>query len=88
MIKEVPMSRNDVFIDLGSGKSCLELICMVTLWSWRQSGPVVYELDSESSGPCSNSGQSDGVVFLGKILHTRSAHGSPPRCILNGYQRI
>ena len=26
MIKEVPMSRNDVFIDLGSGKSCIELL--------------------------------------------------------------
>ena len=26
MIKEVPMSRNDVFIDLGSGKSCLKFM--------------------------------------------------------------
>ena len=34
MIKEVPMSRNDVFIDLGSGKSCFECMYIGTLlWS-------------------------------------------------------
>jgi len=86
MIKEVPMSRNDVFIDLGSGKSYLEFLCMVTLWLWRQSGPVVNALDSESNGLEFKLWPGSLYCFLGQgTSHPQCL--SSPRCI-NGYQRI